>query len=56
MCVCGGGGGGGMQLKFSDCFYSQVSPDHEDDFFTMNEFESDEGENNEDDEDIDHNQ
>ena len=35
-----------LQLKSSDCFYSQVSPDHEDDTSTVNEFESDEGENN----------
>ena len=45
-----------LQLKFSDCFDSQVSSDHEDDSSTVNEFESDEDENNEEDEDIDHNQ
>ena len=45
-----------LQLKFSDCFYIQVSPDYDCDTSTVNELESEDGQSNGGDENIDRNQ
>ena len=45
-----------LQLKFSDCFYIQVSPDYDCDTSTVNELESEDGQSNRCDENIDRNQ
>ena len=45
-----------LQLKFSDCFYIQVSPDYDCDTSTVNELESEDGQSNGGDENNDRNQ